>query len=129
MDSGATKEEGKIVEETQKILGKHINITVTCVRVPVMIGHSSYVNVEFEKNIAVNRAQELLELTKGVVISSAPGSYTTPLDAAGMDEVFISRLRKDLTVYSGLNLWIVSDNLRKGAALNAVQIAELLIGR
>lgn len=129
MDDGSTKEEWKMVNETKKILDPNIAVTATCVRVPVFVGHSEAVNVEFEKPITVDEAREILSDAEGVVMYDEPkdGGYMTPIECAGEDGVFISRLRGDPTVKHGLNMWIVSDNLRKGAALNAVQIAEELI--
>lgn len=129
MEDGSTKEEWKMVQETKKILDKNIQVTATCVRVPVFVGHSEAVNVEFEKPISVEEARELLEDFPGVVLidEKRDGGYTTPIECVGEDGVFISRLRVDPTVKNGLSFWCVSDNLRKGAALNAVQIAEELI--
>ncbi|MEK6733544.1 MAG: aspartate-semialdehyde dehydrogenase [Pseudomonadota bacterium] len=129
MASGDTKEEWKMVVETKKILGNEIELSATCVRVPVFIGHSAAVNVEFEENISVADARKLLKATAGITIidSHKDAGYATPIDVVREDNVFVSRIRKDPTVDSGLNMWIVADNLRKGAALNAVQIAELLI--
>ena len=129
MPSGETKEEWKMTAETKKILGNEIEVTSTCVRVPVFIGHSVAVNVEFEEDISVSTARKLLKKMAGVTIIDdlEDGAYATPIDIVREDDVFVSRIRKDPTVDSGLNLWIVSDNLRKGAALNAVQIAEALI--
>ena len=129
MDDGSTKEEWKMVNETKKILDPNISVTATCVRVPVFVGHSESVNVEFENPITVDEARELLAESDGVVLydEHRNGGYCTPIECAGEDGVFVSRLRLDPSVKHGLNLWIVSDNLRKGAALNAVQIAEELI--
>lgn len=129
MDDGSTKEEWKMVNETKKILDPSIAVTATCVRVPVFVGHSESVNVEFERAISVDEAREILSDAEGVVMYDEPkdGGYCTPIECAGEDGVYISRLRQDHTVKYGLNMWIVSDNLRKGAALNAVQIAEELI--
>lgn len=129
MEDGATKEEWKMVQETQKILDPAIKVTATCVRVPVFIGHSEAVNIEFERPLSEEEAFEILEEAPGVVVADRRenGGYMTPAECAGEDAVFVSRLRRDPTVKNGLNLWIVSDNLRKGAALNAVQIAEELI--
>jgi aspartate-semialdehyde dehydrogenase len=131
MDDGSTKEEWKMVAETKKMLDPKIKVTATCVRVPVFIGHSEAVNVEFEKPISADEAREILRDAPGclVVDKRENGGYVTPIDSAGEDATFISRIREDPTVENGLNLWIVSDNLRKGAALNAVQIAELLVER
>lgn len=129
MDDGFTKEEWKMINETKKILDPKIEVMATCVRVPVFIGHAEVVNVEFEKPLSVQEARELLDEAPGVVVNDRheAGGYTTPTECVGEDAVFISRLRKDPTVKSGLSFWCVSDNLRKGAALNAVQIAETLI--
>jgi aspartate-semialdehyde dehydrogenase len=129
MDDGSTKEEWKMVNETKKILDPNISVTATCVRVPVFVGHSESVNVEFESALSVDEARELLADADGVVVYDEPrnGGYCTPIECAGEDGVYVSRLRADPTVKHGLNMWIVSDNLRKGAALNAVQIAEELI--
>lgn len=129
MDDGSTKEEWKMVNETKKILDPTIAVTATCVRVPVFVGHSEAVNVEFEKPISVDEARELLSDAEGVVLQDEPraGGYITPVECVGEDGVYVSRIRPDPTVKHGLNMWIVSDNLRKGAALNAVQIAEELV--
>ena len=129
MEDGFTKEEWKMRVETQKILDPNIEVCATCVRVPVFVGHSEAINVEFEKPISVEEARELLEDAPGVVLQDEHrnGGYPTPVDCAGEDGTFISRIRKDPTVKNGLVMWVVSDNLRKGAALNAVQIAETLV--
>jgi aspartate-semialdehyde dehydrogenase len=131
MEDGYTKEEWKMVAETKKILDPKIKLTATCVRVPVFVGHSEAVNIEFEKPIAVEEARNILREAPGVVVvdKRQPGGYVTPVDAAGEFATFVSRIREDATVENGLALWIVSDNLLKGAALNAVQIAETLINR
>ena len=131
LDDGSTKEEWKMVAETKKILDPKIKLTATCVRVPVFIGHSEAVNVEFEKPISADEAREILREAPGclVVDKRENGGYITPLESAGEDATYISRIREDSTIDNGLSMWIVSDNLRKGAALNAVQIAELLIER
>jgi len=131
MGSGETKEEWKMTVETKKILGSEIELTATCVRVPVFIGHSASVNVEFEEDITVAHAKKLLKSAPGISVldTHKDGGYATPIDVVRDDSVFVSRIRKDHTVDSGLNLWIVADNLRKGAALNAVQIAEVLINK
>jgi aspartate-semialdehyde dehydrogenase len=131
LDSGLTKEEWKMMVETQKILDPDIQLTATCVRVPVFIGHSEAVTIEFEKPITAEKARSLLRQAPGVLVidKREDGGYATPVDCAGEDATYVSRIRKDPTVENGLNLWIVSDNLRKGAALNAVQIAECLINR
>ncbi len=129
MDDGSTKEEFKMVNETKKILDQNIAVSATCVRVPVFVGHSEAVNVEFEKPITVDEARELLSEADGIVMYDEhnDGGYCTPLECVGEDGVFISRLRNDPSVKHGLSMWVVSDNLRKGAALNAIQIAEELI--
>ena len=128
MDDGSTKEEWKMAVETRKILDPEIAVTATCVRVPVFIGHAEAVNIDFERPISVEAARAALKAAPGlsVVDHRVDEGYVTPQEVAGEDPVFISRIRRDPTVKHGLNLWIVGDNLRKGAALNAVQIAELL---
>jgi aspartate-semialdehyde dehydrogenase len=129
MEDGSTKEEWKMMEETKKILGANIKVAATCVRVPVFVGHAEAVNVEFEHPLSAEQARLLLSETEGLVVDDTreDGGYTTPAEAVGEDAVFISRIREDKTVPHGLSLWIVADNLRKGAALNAVQIAEALV--
>ena len=129
MDDGATKEEWKMAAETKKILDPNIRVHATCVRVPVFIGHSEAVNVEFEKPISANEARALLRAAPGISVIDhrIDEGYVTPVECAGEDAVYVSRIREDATVENGLSLWVVSDNLRKGAALNAVQIAEELI--
>jgi aspartate-semialdehyde dehydrogenase len=131
MTDGFTKEEWKMMAETKKILDPKIKLVATCVRVPVFIGHSEAVNVEFENPITADEAREILRKAPGclVIDKREPGGYVTPYECAGEDATYISRVREDPTVESGLVLWIVSDNLRKGAALNAIQIAECLINR
>src|SRR5689334_3296087 len=131
MEDGYTKEEWKMVAETKKILDPKIRLTATCVRVPVFIGHSEAVNVEFEAPITADEARELLRSAPGclVIDKHEPGGYVTPYECAGEDATYISRIREDGTVENGLMMWVVSDNLRKGAALNAIQIAEVLINR
>jgi aspartate-semialdehyde dehydrogenase len=131
MEDGTTKEEWKMMAETKKILDPKIRLTATCVRVPVFIGHSEAVNVEFEKPISAEEAREILREAPGclVIDKREPGGYITPHEAAGEDATYISRIREDATVENGLNFWCVADNLRKGAALNAVQIAEVLVSR
>jgi aspartate-semialdehyde dehydrogenase len=130
MDDGSTKEEWKMVVETKKILDPKIAVVATCVRVPVFVGHAEAVNVEFERPISVEEAREALAEAPGIVVMDEreDGGYMTPKEATGEDAVYVSRIRHDPTVGSGLTMWVVSDNLRKGAALNAVQIAEALIG-
>ncbi|BBF94723.1 aspartate-semialdehyde dehydrogenase [Blastochloris tepida] len=131
MEDGSTKEEWKMVAETKKILDPKIKLTATCVRVPVFVSHSEAVNVEFEKPVTAEEARALLAKAPGclVIDKHEPGGYITPVEATGEDATYISRIREDSTVDNGLNFWCVSDNLRKGAALNTVQIAELLINR
>jgi aspartate-semialdehyde dehydrogenase len=131
MEDGFTKEEWKMTAETKKILDPKIKLTATCVRVPVFIGHSEAVNVEFAEPITADEAREILRAAPGcmVVDKRENGGYVTPHEAAGEDATYISRIREDSTVETGLAFWCVSDNLRKGAALNAVQIAEALINR
>jgi len=131
LDSGLTKEEWKMAVETQKILDPDIQLTATCVRVPVFIGHSEAVNIEFEKPITAEQARNALRAAPGILVvdKREDGGYATPLECAGEDATYVSRIRKDPTVDHGLSLWIVADNLRKGAATNAVQIAEALINR
>ena len=131
LDDGYTKEEWKMVVETKKILDPKIKLTATCVRVPVFVGHSEAVNIEFENPITADEARELLRKAPGclVIDKREPGGYVTPYECVGEDATYISRIREDATVDNGLVLWVVSDNLRKGAALNAVQIAEVLINR
>jgi len=129
MEDGSTKEEWKMAVETRKILDPDIAVHATCVRVPVFIGHGEAVTVEFERPVTVNEARAALRDSPGVAVVDhrEDGGYITPLESAGEDAVFVSRLRKDQTVANGLSFWCVSDNLRKGAALNAVQIAETLV--
>ena len=130
-DDGFTREEWKMVVETKKILDPKIKLVATCVRVPVFIGHSEAVAIEFENPITADEARDILREAPGclVIDKREPGGYVTPVEAAGEDATYISRIREDPTVDNGLMLWIVSDNLRKGAALNAVQIAEVLVNR
>jgi aspartate-semialdehyde dehydrogenase len=129
MDDGSTKEEWKMVVETKKILDPAIAVSATCVRVPVFVSHAEAVTVEFESPIDETTAREALRQAPGVVVVDhrASEGYVTPIEAAGEDAVYVSRLRKDPTVKYGLSFWCVADNLRKGAALNAVQIAEVLV--
>jgi aspartate-semialdehyde dehydrogenase len=131
LDSGYTKEEWKMAVETQKILDPDIQVFATCVRVPVFVGHSESVNIEFERPMTAERARAILREAPGVLVvdKREDGGYVTPVECAGEDATFVSRIRKDPTVENGLAMWIVSDNLRKGAALNAVQIAECLVNR
>ena len=128
-DDGYTKEELKMSNETKKILDEKIDLTATCVRLPISVSHSESVNVQFEKNFSLEQIKEALNSFDGckVIDERSDGGYSTPLEAEGKDETFISRIREDKTIKNGLNLWIVSDNLLRGAALNAVEIAEALI--
>jgi aspartate-semialdehyde dehydrogenase len=129
LDNGYTKEEMKLVNETRKILrDDHIQVTATAVRVPVKGGHSESVNVQFENDFDLNEVVALLQQTPGVILLNNPDafSYPMPLYAEGKDDVFVGRLRRDESATNALNLWIVADNLRKGAATNAVQIAEVV---
>ncbi len=130
LENGYTKEEMKMVNETRKIMGDDsIGVTATTVRVPVLYGHSESVNIETEKKLSAGEARELLAGAPGVTVIDDPGAreYPMPIHAAGKDDVFVGRIREDDSIPNGINLWIVSDNIRKGAALNAIQIAELLI--
>jgi aspartate-semialdehyde dehydrogenase len=128
LDDGSTKEEWKMVVETKKILDPRIKLSATCVRVPVFVGHSEAVNIEFENEISADQAREILREAPGVMVidKREDGGYITPVECVGDFATYVSRIREDPTVENGLSLWVVSDNLRKGAALNAVQIAELL---
>jgi aspartate-semialdehyde dehydrogenase len=131
MDDGSTKEEWKVVAETKKMLDPKIKVTCTAVRVPVFIGHSEAVNIEFEREITADQARDMLRDAPGcqVIDKREDGGYMTPYESAGEDATYISRIREDPTIDNGLNIWVVSDNLRKGAALNTIQIAELLVNR
>jgi aspartate-semialdehyde dehydrogenase len=131
MDDGMTKEEWKMMVETKKILDPSIKVTATCVRVPVFIGHAEAINVEFERPITAEEARNVLREAPGVSVVDhrADEGYVTPAECVGEDSVFVSRIREDQTVENGLNLWVVADNIRKGAALNAVQIAERLVAK
>ncbi len=128
LDSGETREEWKMVAETKKILDKKIKVTATCVRVPVFVGHCEAINIEFEEFLDEDEARDILRAAPGVLVidKREPGGYITPIDCVGDYATYVSRIRQDSTIENGINLWCVSDNLRKGAALNAVQIAELL---
>lgn len=128
MDSGDTKEEWKMIAETKKIVDKSIKVTATCVRVPVFVGHSESINIETEEFLDEDEARDILRESPGILVvdKRENGGYVTPVECVGDFATFVSRIRQDVTVENGLNLWCVSDNLRKGAALNAVQIAELL---
>ena len=131
MEDGFTREEWKMMAETKKILDPKIKLVATCVRVPVFIGHSEAVNIEFEEPLSADEARDILRAAPGVLVidKHEPGGYITPYECAGEDATYVSRIREDATVENGLVLWVVSDNLRKGAALNAIQIAECLINR
>ncbi|PWJ16495.1 aspartate-semialdehyde dehydrogenase [Jannaschia seohaensis] len=128
MEDGSTKEEWKMVAETKKIVDPSIKVTATCVRVPVFVGHSEAVNIEFEDFLDEDEARDILRTAPGILVvdKREPGGYVTPVECVGDFATFVSRIRQDATIENGLNMWIVSDNLRKGAALNAVQIAETL---
>jgi len=128
-DDGYTKEEIKMTNETKKILDNKIDLTATCVRLPISVSHSESVNIQFEKSFSLEKVREALDNFEGckVIDERLDGGYSTPLEAEGRDETFISRIREDKTIKNGLNLWIVSDNLLRGAALNSVEIAETLI--
>jgi aspartate-semialdehyde dehydrogenase len=130
LENGYTKEEMKMVNETQKIMGDaSIKVTATTVRVPVFRGHSESVNIETAKKLTPDQVREVLSTAPGIVLFDAPEKnvYPMPLDCDGKDAVFVGRIREDESIKNGINMWVVSDNLRKGAALNAVQIAEVLI--
>ena len=131
LDNGNTEEEQKMISETKKILDEGISISATCVRIPVFIGHSESINIEFDSPLDEKEARKILEESEGVSVIDhrKDEGYVSPVEVVGEDKVFVSRIRKDETVDSGLNIWVVSDNLRKGAALNAVQIAELVISK
>ncbi|MHA1190475.1 MAG: aspartate-semialdehyde dehydrogenase, partial [Alphaproteobacteria bacterium] len=131
MEDGSTKEEWKMVAEIKKMLDPKIKLTATCVRVPVFVGHSEAVNIEFEDEMSAETARNILREAPGclVVDKREDGGYVTPYECVGEDATFISRIREDSTIDNGLSMWVVSDNLRKGAALNTVQIAELLVNR
>ena len=128
MDDGTTKEEWKMVAETKKIMDPKIKVTATCVRVPVFVGHSEAINIEFEDFLDEDEARDILRESPGILVidKREDGGYITPIECVGDYATYVSRIRQDSTIDNGLNLWIVSDNLRKGAALNAVQIAEVL---
>ena len=128
-DEGYTKEELKMTNETKKILDEKIDLTATCVRIPVLVSHSESVNIQFEKPFSLDEVKKALDNFEGckVIDERSDGGYASPVEAAGKDETFVSRIREDKTTKNGLNLWIVSDNLLRGAALNAVEIAEILI--
>jgi aspartate-semialdehyde dehydrogenase len=129
IENGNTKEEEKMINETKKILDKGINISATCVRIPVFISHAESINIEFDSPLDEKEATKLLKNFDGISVIDyqKDEGYITPIEAAGEDKVYVSRIRKDTSIDNGLNIWVVADNLRKGAALNAVQIAEILI--
>ncbi|MEM6959867.1 MAG: aspartate-semialdehyde dehydrogenase, partial [Myxococcota bacterium] len=131
MEDGFTKEEWKMMAETKKILDPKIKLTATCVRIPSFVSHAEAVNVEFDKPITADEARAILRNAPGILIvdKREDGGYVTPHEAAGEDATYVSRIREDITVENGLSFWCVSDNLRKGAALNTVQIAEVLVNR
>jgi aspartate-semialdehyde dehydrogenase len=131
LDDGSTKEEWKMSAETKKILDPKIKLTATCVRVPVFVGHSEAVNVEFERPITADEARRVLREAPGILVvdKRENGGYVTPVECVGDYATFVSRIREDQTIDNGLSFWVVSDNLRKGAALNTVQIAELIVNR
>ena len=129
LPDGQTKEEWKMAAETKKILDSKIKVTATCVRVPVFVGHAESINIEFEKPMEESEAREILRHSEGILVvdKKEDGGYISPIECVGDYNTFVSRIRQDSTIENGLNIWCVSDNLRKGAALNAVQIAELYI--
>jgi aspartate-semialdehyde dehydrogenase len=131
MEDGFTKEEWKMMVETKKILDPKIKLTATCVRVPVFVGHSEAVNIEFEGPLSADEAREILRDAPGVLVvdKREDGGYVAPLECVGEDATYVSRIRDDMTADNAISLWCVSDNLRKGAALNAVQIAETMVER
>lgn len=131
MEDGYTKEEWKMMAETKKIMDPKIKLTATCVRVPVFVGHSEVVNLELERPLSADEAREILRNAPGIAVvdKREPGGYATPIEAAGEFDTYVSRIREDATVENGLAMWIVSDNLLKGAALNTIQIAEEMITR
>ena len=131
MEDGYTKEEWKMMAETKKILDPKIKLTATCVRVPVFVGHAEAVNIEFERHMSVAEARSILREAPGILVvdKREDGGYITPIDAAGEFATYVSRIRDDATIENGLNMWVVSDNLLKGAALNTVQIAELIVNQ
>ena len=131
VENGNTKEEEKMINETKKILDKGINVSATCVRVPVFISHAESINIEFDSPLDEKKATELLKNFDGISVIDyrKDEGYITPIEAAGEDKVYVSRIRNDTSIENGLNIWVVADNLRKGAALNAVQISELIISK
>lgn len=131
MEDGSTREEWKMMAETKKIIDQKIKLTATCVRVPVFVGHAEAVNIEFEKMISADEARDALREAPGLLVVDKhdDGGYVTPVECVGDYATYVSRIREDMTVENGLSLWVVSDNLRKGAALNTVQIAETVVNR
>ena len=131
LDDGFTKEEVKMRDETKKILDENIDVVAHCVRVPVFVGHAESINIEFEKSMEESEAREILRNSEGILVvdKKEDGGYISPIECVGDYNTFVSRIRQDSTIENGLNIWCVSDNLRKGAALNAVQIAELYINK
>ena len=131
MEDGSTKEEWKMMVETKKIMDPKIKLTATCVRVPVFVGHAESINLELERPLSADEAREILREAPGCMVfdKHEDGGYITPVECVGEYATYISRIREDVTVDNGLNMWVVSDNLRKGAALNTVQIAETLVNR
>ena len=131
LDNGNTKEEEKMINETKKILDEGIKVSATCVRIPVFVSHAESINIEFDSPLSVKKATELLKNFENISVVDfhKDEGYVTPVEAAGEDKVYVSRIREDNTVDNGLNIWVVSDNLRKGAALNAIQIAELVVNQ
>jgi len=130
-ENGNTEEEEKMINETKKILDQDIRVSATCVRTPIFISHAESINIEFDSALSEKQAKELLKRCEGVSVIDyrKEDGYVTPIEVAGEDKVYVSRIRQDTTIDNGLNLWVVADNLRKGAALNAIQIAELLISK
>ena len=131
VENGNTKEEEKMINETKKILDQNIKISATCVRIPVFIGHSESINIEFDSPLSKTKATELLKNFENISVVDFHNDegYVTPAEAAGEDKVYVSRIREDESIDNGLNIWVVSDNLRKGAALNSIQIAELIVNK
>ena len=131
LDNGNTKEEQKMINETKKILDQNIRVSATCVRIPVFISHAESINLELDSPLTDKRAKEILSNFEGISVVDfrKDEGYVTPIEAAGDDKVYVSRIRQDDSLDNGINLWVVSDNLRKGAALNAVQIAELVVNK
>jgi aspartate-semialdehyde dehydrogenase len=131
LDDGSTKEEWKMKVETKKIMGEEIEVNATCVRIPTFVSHGESINIEFKSKITADQARNILDEADGILVMDRPEEnvYATPAETATQDPVYVSRIRQDDTVKNGLNIWVCADNLRKGAALNAVQIAELLVAK